>query len=88
MCATKSLRLVADFVQLTPVKNSCMKERMRVGQGRTVPISLQTLYLSGNQNKYRIDTFSFSIFTAGRFALIQVETDVPNVPHTCFLTNR
>ena len=48
MCATKSLRHAADFAQLTPVKNSCIKERMRVGQGRTVPISLRTLYLSGN----------------------------------------
>ena len=61
---------------------------MRVGHGKTVPISLQILYLSENQNKYCIDTFLFRIFTEERFALIQVETDVPKVPHTCFLTNQ
>ncbi len=63
------------------------KERMRVGQERTEPVFSWTLYLSENRNKYHIDTFSFHIFTAERFTLIQVETDVPIVPHTCFLTN-
>ena len=88
MCMNQITQTCCWFGRLPLSMMLRYKERMRVGQGRTKPVSLWTLCLSQNLNKYCIDTFSFHIFTAERFTSTQVETDVPIVPYTCFLTNR
>ena len=72
MCVTKSLRHACWFAQLTLSRKLWYEERMRVGQGKTVPLSSWTLYLSKNWKKYRIDTFSFHIFTKSIYHKVMI----------------